>query len=172
LMKSRDGGQSWGEEIVVGPGYNETAYAFVGPKLVAALRSQSGHVAISSSDDRGKSWTKPVEVTRDGEHPADLCLLSSGRLLLTFGRRIRPCGCGALMSQDGGLTWDRYREVLLAGDGVLNTDLGYPSTVQLEDGAIVTLLYYASGSGFSPGPSGDWGAVSCQALHYREDDIL
>ena len=172
LMRSRDGGASWGEETLVAPGYNETAYAFAGPKLVAALRSDSGLVSVASSNDRGESWTKPIPLTRDGEHPADLCLLRSGRLLLTFGRRIRPYGCGAFVSQDGGVTWDRYREVLLAGDGVGNTDLGYPSTVQLEEGGIVTLLYYASGSGFSPGPSGDWGAVSCQALHYREEDIL
>jgi len=172
LMRSRDGGASWGEETVVAPGYNETAFAFVGSTLVAALRSASGHVAVAASRDRGKRWSKPVPVTRDGEHPADLCLLQSARLLLTFGRRIRPYGCGALLSGDGGESWNLDREVLLAGDGALTTDLGYPSTVQMADGTIVTLLYYASGSGFSPGPSGDWGVVNCQALHYREEDIL
>jgi photosystem II stability/assembly factor-like uncharacterized protein len=172
LMRSRDGGASWGDETLVARGYNETAYAFAGSRMVAALRSESGHVAIASSEDQGRTWTKPEQVTRDGEHPADLCLLHSGKLLLTFGRRIRPYGCGALVSQDGGRTWDRSREALLAGDGVLDTDLGYPSTVELEDGSIVTLLYFASGSAFSRGPAGDWGAVSCQALHYREEDIL
>ena len=45
------------------------------------------------------------------------------------------------MSQDGGLTWDRYREVLLAGDGVLNTDLGYPSTVEQGDGSLYSVYY-------------------------------
>ena len=100
-------------------------------------------------------------MTSDGEHPADLTLLHSGRLLLTFGRRIRPrCRSGR----------NRDHEALLAGDGVDNTDLGYPSTVQLADGAIVTAVYYASGSEMSADWRG-WGHVSCQAIHYREEDL-
>jgi hypothetical protein len=116
----------------------------------------------------GRTWTVPVEVTRDGEHPADLILLESGRLLLTFGRRIRPMGCGALLSADGGRSWDTDHEVLLTGDGVENSDLGYPSTVQLASGQIVTLLYYASGSEMAPH---NWGSISCQAIHYHETDL-
>jgi hypothetical protein len=60
---------------------------------------------------------------------------------------------------------------LLAGDGVENRDLGYPSTVQLDDGTIITALYYASGSEMS-GDYHGWGSVSCQAIHYREEDLL
>ena len=79
-------------------------------------------------------------------------------------------GCGALLSEDGGKTWNYDREVLLAGDDVQTGNLGYPSTVQLDDGTIVTLLCYARGSKMS-GTSGGWGVVSCQAIHYREEDI-
>jgi len=85
-------------------------------------------VATLFSDDLGCTWSKPVQVTRDGEHPADLTVLASGAVQLTFGRRIRPMGCGVLFSADGGKSWDTDREVLLAGDGVRNGDLGYPST--------------------------------------------
>ncbi len=171
LLHSRDDGLTWGEETLVAAGYNETAYAFLPDgRMIAAARSESGHVATLFSDDLGHTWTRPVALTRDGEHPADLTVLASGKVLLTYGRRIRPMGCGGLLSEDGGATWDKRHEVLLAGDGVENGDLGYPSTVQLADGHIVTVLYYASGSEMSTSWGG-WGAVSCQAIHYREEEI-
>ncbi len=172
ILRSSDGGHTWGDETVVGPRYNETTYAYTPDgDLLAALRTESGRIDVARSSDHGRSWSDPVPVTRDGEHPADLTVLTDGEILMTFGRRIRPYGCGALLSRDGGRTWDTEKEILLAGDGVRNTDLGYPSTVQLGNGSICTLLYYASGSALSPGPTSNWGEVSCQALHYSLADI-
>lgn len=171
LLRSRDGGKTWGDESLVATGHNETSCVFLsGGRLLAAARSESGHVATLFSDDGGRTWSKPLQVTRDGEHPADLTVLASGTVQLTFGRRIRPMGCGVLFSRDGGATWDADHEVLLAGDGVRNGDLGYPSTVQLADGTIVTALYFASGSETSS-DWGNWGDISCQAIRYREDDV-
>jgi hypothetical protein len=171
LLRSRDNGKTWGDESLVATGHNETSYAFLpGGRLLAAARSESGHVATLFSDDGGRSWSKPIQVTRNGEHPADLTVLASGAVQLTFGRRIRPMGCGVLFSADGGNTWDTNHEVLLAGDGIRNGDLGYPSTVQLADGSIVTALYFASGSETS-GDWGNWGDISCQAIRYREENV-
>jgi len=171
LLRSTDGGTTWDHETLVATGHNETSIAWLPDgRLLAAARSESGHVATCFSDNGGESFSQPVQVTRDGEHPADLTVLQSGRVLLTFGRRIRPYGCGALMSSDGGATWSRDKEILLAGDGAESTDLGYPSTVQLADGHLVTALYYASGSQMSEDWRG-WGRVSCQAIHYVERDI-
>ena len=173
LIRSRDGGRSWGDETLVSTGHNETSYAVLADAtLVAAARSEGGHVAVLFSKDLGRTWSQPVPVTRRGESPADLTVLQSGNLLMTFGRRIRPMGCGALLSGDGGRSWNFDREILLAADGVENADLGYPSTVQLDDGHIVTVLYYASGSEMSADPFTGWGKVSCQAIHYREEDIV
>ena len=171
LLRSRDGGKTWGDETLVASGYNETAYVFLSDgTLLAAARSESGHVATLSSADGGRTWSNPTQVTRDGEHPADLTRLTSGKVLMTFGRRIRPMGCGALISRNNGQTWDTDHEILLAGDGVRNGDLGYPSTVQLANGRIVTALYFASGS--EPGADwGGWGDISCQAIHYQDSDI-
>ena len=176
LLRSRDGGKTWGDESLVAVAHNETSYTFLpGGRLLAAARSESGGVATMFSDDVGRTWSKPVPVTRkgepNGEHPADLTVLASGAVQLTFGRRIRPMGCGVLFSADGGATWDTAHEVLLAGDGIRNLDLGYPSTVQLADGAIVTALYYASGSETSADFPVGWGDISCQAIRYREECI-
>lgn len=174
LLRSRDGGKTWGDESLVAPNHNETALAFLPDgRLLAAARGAlpaGDHVATLFSDDAGRKWSKPVPITRACEHPADLTVLASGRVQLSFGRRIRPMGAGALFSADGGRTWDKNREVMLAGDGVRNRDLGYPSTVQLADGTIVTALYYASGSGAS-GDWEHWGDISCQAIRYRERDV-
>lgn len=173
LARSHDDGLTWGDESVVAWGYNETAYVFLPTgELLAAARSESGHVATLRSHDDGRTWSLPEQVTRDGEHPADLTVLQSGKVLLTFGRRIRPMGCGALLSADLGDSWNHDGEILLAGDGVENRDLGYPSTVQLDDGHIVTALYYASGSDMSDDSYRGWGHISCQAIHYREENIV
>jgi len=172
LLRSADGGETWGDESLVATGHNETSFALLpGGRLLAAARSESGHISTLFSNDLGRTWSDLVQVTRDGEHPADLTVLQSGRVLLTFGRRIRPMGCGLLLSDDGGQSWNTDREALLAGDGIESGDLGYPSTVQLDDGGIVTVLYYASGSEMTADFRNAWGQVSCQAIHYREEDI-
>jgi Neuraminidase (sialidase) len=174
LMRSTDDGSTWGNETIVAKGYNETSFEFLkdGTMIAAARSEKGGHIDILFSKDMGITWSEPVNVTRDGEHPADLTLLQSGRLLLTFGRRIRPMGCGALISDDNGMTWNREAEVLLAGDGGESFDLGYPSTVQFDDGNIITVLYYAAGSEMSSIWKRNWGYVSCQAIHYNESDII
>lgn len=175
IVRSKDGGRTWGDETLLAKGYNETSIALLPDgRLIAIARKDEryAHVATSFSDDMGRTWTVPKQVTRDGEHPGDLTVLASGKLLLTFGRRIRPFGCGALISEDNGATWKTDEEVLLAGDGINDHDVGYPSTVQLADGSIVTVIYYGSGS--EPTEQSrlrGWGDVSCQAIHYREEDI-
>ncbi|MBP1990663.1 sialidase family protein [Paenibacillus eucommiae] len=175
LVRSTDGGVTWGDESLVAMGFNETSYAFLPDgTLFAAARNDQRYSYISTlfSKDNGRTWSEPVQITRDYEHPADVTVLQSGKLLLTFGRRVRPYGCGALLSEDGGQTWNRNEEVLLAGDGAESLDVGYPSTVQIEDGTIITALYYASGSdaGGADYLKG-WGKISCQAIHYREEQL-
>lgn len=170
IIRSYDGGETWGDESAFPEGFNETSFVFLksGVMVAAARSSSEGSVHIARSKDKGKSWSAPQRVTRGGEQPGDLCELKSGKLLLTYGRRRMPRGCGGLISRDGGETWDYEHEILLAGDGILNGDLGYPSTVQLDDGTINTALYYASGSECSVNW---WGDVSCQLIKYTEKDI-
>ncbi len=170
VLRSRDGGDNWNDETIIARGYNETALLpLPNGEILAAARSQEDrNIATFRSDDSGGTWRKTAEVTRRNEHPADLTLLESGNVLLTFGRRIRPFGCGALLSTDAGRTWHVEAEALLAGDAVRNSDTGYPSTVQLADGTIVTALYFASGSAMSDAKTDTWGEVSCQIIRYDE----
>jgi hypothetical protein len=83
-------------------------------------------------------------LTRPGEHPGNLCLLQSGRILLTFGYRRVPYGVHAVISDDDGRTWKFSRRVALVSYAE-NGDCGYPSSVQLDDGTIYT-AYYATTS--------------------------
>lgn len=171
ILRSYDGGENWGDESAFPAGFNETSYVLTksGVMVAAARGAKDGAVYIARSHDKGRMWSTPERVTRPGEHPGDLCELASGKLLLTYGRRIRPMGCGGLVSCDGGETWDYGNEILLAGDGIQNSDLGYPSTVQLGDGTINTAIYYASGSETS---NSWWGDVSCQLIKCTEKDIV
>jgi Neuraminidase (sialidase) len=166
VLRSTDGGRTWGDESSVLELANEMSICVVGDELVGAARRVDTSTAIVRSGDGGRTWSAPVAATRNGEHPADLCVLrESGQLLMTYGRRMRPLGCATKTSRDGGATWTEH-EVLLAGDRI-GQDVGYPSTVQLDDGTLVTALYFAHGSAGSEGPAG-WGETSCQVLRYPE----
>ncbi len=142
LFRSHDGGKTWGEPSLVGAHYNETAFAVLPDgRLLAAMRSEKGgHLAATFSRDQGRTWSEPVRITEDREHPGDLIVLKGGAVLLTYGERNRPYGVRALSSYDKGESWDKQREVILADDAVV-TDCGYPSSVQLPNGRIVTIWY-------------------------------
>ena len=104
----------------------------------------------TASDDGGYTWTAPRQLTTDHQHPADACLLASGRLLLTYGNRIGPLAVGAMLSDDLGDSWHRDQRIVMARNTLVLRDkawgdCGYPSTVQTDDGTIVT-LYYRLGS--------------------------
>ena len=64
--------------------------------------------------------------------------LQDGRILMTYGHRRDPLGNQARISADEGITWSE--PIIISGDGV-SGDLGYPSTVQLKDGTLITVWY-------------------------------
>lgn len=142
VFRSHDGGKTWGEPVLVGEHSNETALLVLPDgRILAALRSEKGaHLSITSSRDQGRTWSTPVQITRDNEHPADMIRLKNGDILLTYGERNAPYGVEGVLSRDGGKTWDPSTKVTLANDAA-NRDCGYPSSVQLPNGKIVTLYY-------------------------------
>ncbi len=71
--------------------------------------------------------------------PPHLLKHSSGKLILSYGRREYPCGERAVVSSDGGLTWEA--EYILDENRPENGDLGYPATAELPDGSLYTVYY-------------------------------
>jgi hypothetical protein len=91
----------------------------------------------SESTDGGKTWSVPRAIGVWGL-PSHLLRLRDGRLLMSYSHRRPPFGCQARLSADGARTWSE--PMLISGDGI-GGDLGYPSTVELDDGALVTAWY-------------------------------
>ncbi|MBL8173829.1 MAG: exo-alpha-sialidase [Bryobacterales bacterium] len=141
IFRSKDGGRTWGEPVLLGEHFNETGILRMNDgRLLAAMRSQKGgHIAITESSDQAKTWSKPNQVTADSEHPADLIQLRDGRVLMVFGQRNAPRGVHAMVSPDG-RTWEKGKHIVLS-DGAPNGDCGYPSSVEVSKGKVVTLYY-------------------------------
>jgi hypothetical protein len=93
-------------------------------------------------------------------HPADLCLLPDGKVLLAVGNRVPPYGVVGMVSDaKGQFFWDQ--RFVLVKDAV-NGDCGYPSSIVMTDGSIMT-VYYATKATEQPA----WG-VHCGAVYYKE----
>jgi len=153
--ESSDGGRTWEYLSTVkdtagfsGNKYTEP-YAVELPsgRILCGIRVQEETITVHlcHSDDGGRSWSEPMPLGNSGSPPHFL-LHSSGALILSFGRRTEPFGQRALISLDGGESFDY--EVVLRDDS--NTaDLGYPSTVELDDGSLIT-VYYQSADNSDP----------------------
>ena len=93
----------------------------------------------STSSDGGYTWSVPHAIlsTRGGA-PAHIMKHSSGVLISTYGNRTFPYGVRAMFSYDNGETWDTNHVLV---DSEVSGDLGYPSSVVLNDGNILTIYY-------------------------------
>ena len=91
----------------------------------------------TESNDGGRTWTTPRSIGVWGL-PSHLLRLADGPLLMTYGYRREPFGNRARVSSDHGRTWSAA--LTISADGA-NGDLGYPSTVQLTDGSLLTVWY-------------------------------
>ena len=168
VLRSRDDGWSWDEPTLVAEGHNEAALTVLpNGTLLAVIRRSDNSLSECYSEDGGRSWTPPQKLTEMSYHPADVIVLSSGRVLLTFGRRTEPYGAEAVLGEveNGRVRWLWETRTLIEWRAA-NPDCGYPSSAQLDNGTIVTLVY-------GVGLKGD--AVEdafCVWIRYREDALL
>lgn len=113
-------------------------------RILAHIRAQYANkkgiftIYQFESADGGKTWSKPKQILEDNEGaPPHLFRHSSGLLLCTYGHRKEPYGIRVMFSRDEGQTWDTGYELF---EG-FSPDLGYPSTVELNDGSLLTVFY-------------------------------
>ena len=149
FYRSCDGGYNWEEmhvftipDWVVEPVYLCEPHVIELPngRLFGAIRIDGGgrlSVATTYSDDGGKTWSELIDTGFQGA-PPHLMLHSSGALICSIGRRSEPYGEFAMVSYDFGETWEEeYAIDTNATDG----DLGYPCTLEMEDGSLLTVYY-------------------------------
>ncbi|MBR7127355.1 MAG: exo-alpha-sialidase [Lentisphaeria bacterium] len=113
--------------------------------MVTAIRVPmpgDGYMRISFSKDMGKTWSEPIKTPVRG-YPQHLLELKDGRLLATYGYRYTPMGVRGCISNDGGKTWDIKNEIIIQNNGG-NVDLGYPVSIELENGEVLCVYYHNS----------------------------
>ncbi len=149
VCESADDGQSWRwlAEIPVRPGDNFNEYhelhavEAADGGLIAHIRNHNKtnekETLQSESYDGGTTWSIPHPIGVWG-YPSHLLRLGDDRLVMSYGHRRGPVGNQARVSEDHGRTWSAAMNI--SSDGT-STDLGYPSTVELGDGSLLTVWY-------------------------------
>ena len=149
VADSHDDGRTWRwlAEIPTRDGDDFTEYhelhivEAANGRLVVHIRNHNKknerETLQTESEDGGRTWSVPHPIGVWGL-PSHLLRLSDGRLLMSYGHRREPFGNQARLSEDDGDSWSPAMTISSDGVGV---DLGYPSTVELEDGSLVTVWY-------------------------------
>ena len=151
VYDSRDEGKTWTHlaDIEVPQGcqlnymYEPHAVELPDGKILGAIRMQGSRldpdftVYLCESTDGGKTWSVPHPTGVCGS-PPHLMVHSSGAVVMSYGRRAKPYGERARISYDGGRT---FGEEIVISQEAESDDLGYPSTVELSDGRLLTVYY-------------------------------
>lgn len=156
VYRSKDDGQTWGDRTLIMAEGNETALLRCrNGRWLAAVRegkwrtfpedrslfvSTDAPTYLLTSSDEARTWSGRRQMSFPGQHPAHLLELNDGTLILSCGSRI-PGLFGVVLrySTDGGKSWSEQRPLISISE---TADCGYPSSVQLEDGTIVTAYYF------------------------------
>ena len=144
MISSYDDGRTWTQKSKFGFGdSNEATLCNLegGPVLAATRTHTDHHVKLCELSKTGKRWKEKCPLTLPMQHPADLIVLSTNCLLLTYGiRNLGLMGIGARVSIDGGETWMPPWVIHQFGDHA--KDIGYPSTISLDKkGNLLTAFY-------------------------------
>ena len=149
--RTRDGGATWEFVTWIGPepdGFSimPTTVRLSETEIYTGLRRKEGDTHWIDgylSVDNGETWrliNRPAESTGGTfGNPGSMIELADGRLAIVYGYRSPPYGMRARLSEDRGRTWG---EEIMLRDDAGSWDLGYPQSVQREDGNIVSIYYF------------------------------
>jgi sialidase-1 len=154
VARSNNRGRTWGQPSTVAydpqgqRGFHEPPMLKLSSgKLLIVTRSHNvtreggaDYLYQTFSTDGGRTW-QGLERTPIWGYPSHLLQLRDGRILCTYGYRREPYGIRAVFSDDEGRSWDMENEIIIRADGA-SPDLGYPSSIQLDDGRILTSYYF------------------------------
>lgn len=133
--------------------------------ILTQMRVQkAGYYTIfqSKSCDGGKTFTKPRQILEDmGGVPPHIFRHSSGILISTYGYINEPFGVGVMFSRDEGETWDIGYTLYT---NKVSNDCGYPSTVELGDGSLVTVFYATE-------KEGEQSKIMQQKWRFEDDEV-
>lgn len=149
VYSSPDDGRTWGEPVPISGDavINEPALFHLGEGRWLAAARLDGLDLYSSHDDAA-TWVHRGILTGPKQHPGHFMRLEDGRVLLTYGnrepgsqepkphRRLHRRRIEVLFSSDEGESWSKPIRV-----ADVKGDCGYPSTVQLPDGRVLTAYY-------------------------------
>ena len=175
LLRSDDQGESWhywgliamdpaGIRTLEEPGIVRLPDG----RLLSMLRSHNrprrdppgGYLYQAISEDGGATFS-PAKRTEMWGYPADLINLKDGRVLCVYGYRMYPNpGVRGCVSEDG-VTWKPEDIFVIRAVPDLLSELmhiGYPSSVQFDDGTILSAYHiWHKGKALGyPGPEVGW----------------
>lgn len=156
VYTSHDDGKTWeytgtvpeGKDITYKNMHEPHVVELPNGRLLGAIRAHErgidpdNTIYVTHSDDKGKTWSVPeiLDQSTDGL-PPHLLVHSSGAVICSYacrtdGKRAERC----VVSYDGGETWT---EDYLINDrkNPNQNDLGYPASVEMPDGSIMTVFY-------------------------------
>lgn len=151
-MISTDGGITWtnGEPLPLPEGVTNDnlcepyAIELSDGTLFGAVRfiaNKSGRYLRNSffytrSYDGGKTWTN-LKYSGVNGVPPHMLETSDGKLVIAYARRDFPYSLRYKVSTDGGDTFGEEKKLCRQ----FSWDFGYPSTVELSDGSLLTVYY-------------------------------
>ncbi len=149
VNRSTDGGETWEFHGTVADPKEEFGFMELrllrlpSGRLLATMRTQEANFFQAHSDDDGATWSpnRDTGIWCHGSSPLDMMLLEDGRVLCSYAQRREPFGIYACILTDEGETWHNDKQITQRDDGV-DRDMGYPNSVQMDDGSILTVYYW------------------------------
>ena len=151
VYATTDGGLTWNYLSAIQPTTPDAGFVnryYASPvllpdgRILVALRCQidarNAWPELFESADGGRTWQFVSRVS-DWGGPTHLLQLDDGRLLASYGYRIRPYGIRARVSEDDGRNWGPE---LILRDDAGSWDLGYPRAVKLSGGEVMVAYYF------------------------------